>query len=124
MNFKDTQLVVNMGETPMYLDMVSDTTIDFIRAENVSIETEGRDKYRISVLLAVCSNGWKIPPFVVIKGESGKTIDKNLRKLDICQKGSIFVYYQKSGWGTNEIIEEWIKKIFLPYSNGVKKMFY
>lgn len=37
----------------MYLDMVSDTTIDFIGAENVSIETDGREKYRISVLLAI-----------------------------------------------------------------------
>jgi hypothetical protein len=61
MNFKDTWLLVNMDETPVYLDMVSDTTIDFIGAENVSIETEGRDKYRISALLVVCVNGWKLP---------------------------------------------------------------
>ena len=63
MNFKDTWLIVNMDETPVYLDMVSDTLIDSIGAENVSIETEGRDKYRISVLLAVCANEWKLPPW-------------------------------------------------------------
>lgn len=43
MNFEDTYLLINMDETPLYLDMFSDTTIDFIGAENVSIETDGRD---------------------------------------------------------------------------------
>ena len=49
---------------------------------------------------------------VVVKGESGKTIENNLRKLDICQKGLMFFYCQKSGWCTNEIIKEWLKNIF------------
>ena len=74
MNFEDTYLIINMYETPVYLDMVSDTTIDFLGAENVSIETDGREKYRISVLLVICANGWKLPPLVVVKAESGKTI--------------------------------------------------
>ena len=41
MNFEDTYLIINMDETPVYLYMVSDTTIDFLGAENVSIETDG-----------------------------------------------------------------------------------
>ena len=45
MNFKDTWLIINMDETPVYLDMFSDTTIDFVGAENVSIVTTGREKY-------------------------------------------------------------------------------
>ena len=45
MNYNDIWLIVNMDETPAHLDMVSDTTIDFIGAENTSIETEGREKY-------------------------------------------------------------------------------
>ena len=44
MNFNDTWLIINMDETPVYLDMFSDTTIDFVGAENVSIETTGREK--------------------------------------------------------------------------------
>ena len=35
-----------MDETPVYLDMISDTTNDYVGAENVSIETTGREKYR------------------------------------------------------------------------------
>lgn len=62
MNYEDTWLQVNLDETPVYLDIVSDTTIDFIGAENVSIETDGREKYRISILLAIWLNGWKLPP--------------------------------------------------------------
>jgi transposase len=92
MNFNDTWLIINMDETPVYLDMFSDTTIDFVGAENVSIVTTGREKYRLTVLLSICANGWKLPPLVVVKGESGKTIENKLRKLDFCQKEQIFVY--------------------------------
>ena len=79
MNFKDTWLIINMDETPVYLDMFSDTTIDFVGAENVSIVTTGREKYRLTVLLSICANGWKLPPLIVAKGESGKTIENKLR---------------------------------------------
>ena len=37
MNYNDTWFLVNMDETPIYLDIFSETTIDFIRVENVSI---------------------------------------------------------------------------------------
>ena len=60
MNYNDIWLIVNMDETLVYLDMVSDTTIDFIGTENASIETEGREKYRRNVLLAVYENRWKL----------------------------------------------------------------
>jgi len=37
MNYNDTWLLLNMNETPIYLDIFSKTTIDFIGVENVSI---------------------------------------------------------------------------------------
>jgi len=52
--------------------MFSKTKIDFIEAENISIVIDGREKYRISALLAICANGWRLPPLVVVKGERGK----------------------------------------------------
>ena len=71
-----------MDETPVYLDMISDTTNDYVGAENVSIETTGREKYRLTIiLLSICANGWKLPPLVVLKGEIWKTIENKLRKL-------------------------------------------
>ena len=88
MNYNDIWLMVNMDETSVYLDIISDTIIDFIGAENVSIITDGREKYKISALLVRCTNGRKLPPLVTVKGESGKTIENNLRKLDFCKKGS------------------------------------
>ena len=88
MNYNDIWLMVNMDETSVYLDIISDTIIDFIEAENVSIITDGREKYKISALLVRCTNGRKLPPLVAVKGESGKTIENNLRKLDFCKKGS------------------------------------
>ena len=88
MNYNDIWLIANIDETPVYLDIISNIIIDFIGAENVSIITDGREKYKISALLVRCTNGRKLPPLVTVKGESGKTIENNLRKLDFCKKGS------------------------------------
>ncbi len=71
-NYNDTWLLLNMEGTPVYWDMFSKTKIDFIEAENISIVIDGREKYRISALLAICANGWRLPPLVVVKGERGK----------------------------------------------------
>jgi len=42
------------------------------------------EKNRISVLLVICLNEWRLPTLVVVKGENGKTLENNLRKLDLC----------------------------------------
>ena len=124
MNFNDNWLLVNMDETPVYLDMISDITIDFVGAENVSFETTRRDKYRLTVLLSICANGWKLPLLVLFKGEIGKTIEKKLRKLEFCQKGQIFVYTQKSGWCKMKLSKSGLKIFFYLIQIGVKKKFY
>lgn len=58
--------------------------MNFVRPENASIQKNGRDIYRLTVLLSVCANGWKLPPLIIAKGESGKTIENKLRKLEAC----------------------------------------
>ena len=68
----------NMDETACFLDMNREMTIEFINKKNVEILTSGREKYRISVILAVTGDGHKLAPLVIIKGEEGKSIEKNL----------------------------------------------
>jgi hypothetical protein len=124
MNFKDTWLIINMDETPVYLDMFSDTTIDFVGAENVSIVTTGREKYRLTVLLSICANGWKLPPLVVVKGESGKTNENKLRKLDFVRKSkSLFTLKNQDG-AQMKLWKSGSKKFIPLIRNGVKKKFY
>lgn len=63
-----------MDETQCFLEMGFNTTLDFRGKKNVLILSSGRDYYRISLLLSKVANCIKLPPFIIIKGESGKTI--------------------------------------------------
>lgn len=74
--------VLNMDETPCYLEMGFDTTIDFKGKKEIEIETFGRAYYRITVLLTIAGDGTKLPLLVIVKEEERKIIENNLRKLD------------------------------------------
>ena len=49
--------IINMDETPRFLDMYFDTTIDFVGNRHVEIESMGKEKYRISVILGITDDG-------------------------------------------------------------------
>ena len=76
------------------------------------IETTGKENYRITSILAVAGEGAKLPPLIILKGESGKSIETKYRKIDFVENGEVLIYYQKNCWCTNEIFEEWLKKYF------------
>ena len=61
--------IINMDETPCFLEMGFDTTIDFICKKSIEIETNGRSKYRVTIILSLAGDGTKLPPFVILKGE-------------------------------------------------------
>ena len=67
-----------MDETPCCLNMNMETTIDFSGTKHIKIINSGRDNYRITIILSICGNNLKLPPFIIIKGETGKTIEQNL----------------------------------------------
>ena len=82
----DNARIINMEETPIFIEMNYSTTIDFIGKKNVEYLTTGREHYRISIILSVTGDGYKLPPFVIIKGEEGKTIEKKLNELYFVKK--------------------------------------
>ena len=44
-------LIINKDETPMYLDMPSNKTIDFMGVKTVTMKTTGQEKLRYTVVL-------------------------------------------------------------------------
>lgn len=50
-DYLENEKVINMDETPCYLDMNMDTTIDFQGSKNIEIINSGRNNYRISIIL-------------------------------------------------------------------------
>ena len=57
-----------MDETPLWLDMPSNTIIARSNARSVLIRTTGHDKGRFTVVLSAMADGRKLEPFVVFKG--------------------------------------------------------
>lgn len=57
-----------MDETPSQLEMDFNTTLDFKSKKCIDIITMEREHYRISIILAIVANGFKLPPFIIIKG--------------------------------------------------------
>ena len=60
--------MVNMDETPLWLDMPGDTAVMRAGERTVSICTTGHDKGRFTMTLAAMADGRKRKPFVLLKG--------------------------------------------------------
>ena len=74
-----------------------DTTLEFTGKKNVDILSLGLNLYKVSVILAVVGNGFKLPPLLILKGEPGKTIENELRGLSYVRDKSMFIYCQNDG---------------------------
>jgi hypothetical protein len=82
--------IIACDETPIWLDFVSDTTVNRTGAKEVSVITTGHEKTKLSVMLAAKSNGVKLKPHIVIN---------RVRPIDGLKKLShkIHVTYAKKG---------------------------
>ncbi len=74
--FQDSQ-VGAMDETPVWLNMTADTTVDFVGTRSIPLKSTGHEKVRVTVVLGAKANGSKLPPFIVFKGKrKEKELDK------------------------------------------------
>ena len=110
-----------MDETPCFIDMYYDTTIDFNGNKHIEIQTLGKEKYRLSVILSISGDGIKLPAFVIIKGEEGKTIEKQMNDLYYVKNKEMYIHCQPQDWCTTELFCMWIKEVFIPYDNQIAK---
>ena len=56
-----------MDETPLYIDMPGDKTIEKIGETSVDTISSGYDKHRISCVLAISANGSIAKAFVIMQ---------------------------------------------------------
>ena len=66
-SFHDTDIIA-MDETPVWNDMVSNTTVEKTGSQEVNMKSTGHDKVRVSVCLAGKADGTRLKPFIVFKG--------------------------------------------------------
>ena len=59
--------IIAMDETPIWSDMVSETTVDTTGKKTITLKTTGHEKSRVSVCLAAKADGTKLKPGTVFK---------------------------------------------------------
>ncbi|CAI9738996.1 Hypothetical predicted protein [Octopus vulgaris] len=65
---KDADQIHNMDETPVYVDMLSSTTIDFVGNKNVDASHCGATKARFTDVLCVNAAGKVLKTMIILKG--------------------------------------------------------
>ena len=115
------ECIVNVDETPCYLENPSKETIDIKGKKNIEIVTYGKDKCRITAVLGVTASGYKLPPLLILKGKSGRIKEKKFKTIECVKNKTIFIKCQDKAWCTSEIFLYWINNIYMHYQNCVVK---
>ena len=76
-------LIGNVDETAIYFENIYNTTVQKIGEKSVKVRTFGKDKVRISAVLAILANWFKLPPLLIFRGKTGGPKEKNYRKIYI-----------------------------------------
>jgi hypothetical protein len=84
-------LIINMDETPVYMDMVGNTTLAKRGEKEVLIQTTGHEKQRMTVVLAVTLSGKKLRPMIIFKGADSKD-GRILREFKDRAKYTLFFF--------------------------------
>lgn len=58
--------IINMDETPLFLNMLSNKTITQKGDKNVVIRTQNQEKLRITCILIICADGDKLPSYLYL----------------------------------------------------------
>ncbi|CAB1098020.1 unnamed protein product [Ectocarpus sp. CCAP 1310/34] len=70
----------NMDETPVWLELPGNTTVARTSQKEVAVKTGGKEKVRITAVLAANMSGDKLPPLLIFKGKhtaQGKPLAPN-----------------------------------------------
>ena len=82
-------LILNMDETPFYMDAAFKTTLDLIGTKSVDVCNTGHDKSRYTAVVTIAASGKMLPTYVILK---------NLVKVPKCKvPDNIVLAVSKSG---------------------------
>ena len=104
------ELIGNMDETPMWFDIVPQRSIAKKGSKSVVIRTSGSDKRHLTVVLAVTADGSILPPMIIFKGKTNRTIK------DLVVPTGFLVTAQEKAWVDEERMLMWLREIWIKYT--------
>jgi hypothetical protein len=92
----------NMDETPIWMDMPGERTMEFSGKKTIRMTSTGHEKSRITVCLAALADGTKLLPLVLMKG---------VRPLKDVPTGVVVRMTPKS-WADESVMKFWLHTIW------------
>ena len=108
-------LVGNMDETPAFFDMVPTKSICKIGSRECVVRTSGNDKKHITIVLSAAADGTLLPPMLIFKGKTERTIGK-LRVPE-----GFVVKTQEKAWMDKDLMIVWLDEIWVKYVKKINK---
>ncbi|CAI7821080.1 unnamed protein product [Closterium sp. NIES-53] len=104
----DLPWILNADQTPLWLEMPSERTVEEVGSRSVPVRSGGYQKERVTVMLACTASGEKLKPWVFFKR---KTVPKGDFPSDI------HVGVHPNGWMDADGVIEWLDGAVKPYIN-------
>ena len=101
--YRDSNIVA-MDETPVWQDILSDTTVYTTGERSIRMKTTGHEKVRISICLAAKANGTKLKPMIVFGGAK-----REVKRLSEEFKGRCVVTSSPNAWMNDELTKCWVQ---------------
>ena len=87
----NSNIIANIDKTPIVLEPITTTTLEKIGSTTVKIHSFFRHKQRISCLLWILGNDYKLVPTLVFKGVKDGTLEKRLKNHPDVKKKEISI---------------------------------
>ena len=100
-----------MDETPVWDDMVSDTTVDKVGATSVNLKTTGHEKVMVTVCLSTQADGTKLKIFILFRGTKRES-----KKLNEDYKHKCVIATSANAWMNEELTLNWVRSVFGAFS--------
>ena len=105
-----SSVFVNMDQTGIWYNMAPRSTVDHRGSLSVAVKTGGNESNRVTVALCVCSDGFKLPPFVVYKGSASGRIAREMATGAHAYSQELVYACQDSAWFDERIMLLWIER--------------
>ena len=103
--------IIAFDETPVWADMVSNTTVDIVGKKIISMKITGHEKCRVTAGLAAKGNETKLKPFIVFNG--GK---RDVEKLNKEHGNKCVIASSTNGWMDTDLTLSWANTVLGQFS--------
>ena len=103
--------IIAMDETPVWADMVSNTTLEKTGTKTVTMKSTGHEKCRVSVCLSARADGSKMKPFIVVKGAK-REVNEMAKEF----KSKCIIASSSNGWMNNDLTHNYIDAVLGAFS--------